>query len=59
MLDSKESYDDTRINAFIRLKDMAQRKRADNDGKDCDGSDTIFVKNAIFGRVRSLTQKKL
>ena len=32
------------INVFIRLQDMAQRKRVDNDDKDCDGSDNIFVK---------------
>ena len=37
------------INVFIRLQDMAQRKRVDNDDKDCDGSsDIIFVKKAQY-----------
>ena len=57
MLDSKERYDETRINVFIRLQDMAQRKRVDNEDKDCNGSDIIFVKKTKYLEV--LHQKKV
>ena len=45
----RKRYDETMINVFIRLQDMAQRKRVDSDDKDCDGSsDIIFVKKGQY-----------
>ena len=53
----RRRYDETRINGFIRLQDMAQRKRVDNEDKDCNGSDIIFVKKTKYLEV--LHQKKV
>ena len=56
----RRRYDETRINGFIRLQDMAQRKMADNDDKDCDGSEIIFVKKSTYlARYKVLHQKKV
>ena len=55
----RRRYDETRINGFIRLQDMAQRKMADNDDKDCDGSEIIFVKKSTYlAGYKVLHQKK-